>query len=96
MAKGFEAHVGNEALLVSDSKRPYQLASPHSLSPYLLYFLSAATLGLQAALWEKYLFYIHHFYSASVFITKQVLSSLIHCWFWLSLNKLQHCRCMER
>lgn len=61
LAKGSGAYVGNEMLPVSDSKRAYQLAFPHSLSLHTLLFisfLSAATQELQAALWEKYLPFI--------------------------------------
>lgn len=74
LEKLFRVNLGNEILLASDSKRAYQLASSH---PHLtsLPFLAAASQGLQAALC---CFHIHHFSSASIFTTKQLLSCEIH------------------
>ncbi len=100
LAKGFGAYVGNEMLLVSDSKRAYQLAHlilSLSLSLLCLIFISFAFCSYAGAsgstLGKISLFHIHHF-TASVFTTKQVLSSLIHCRSRLPSNKL--CLCIER
>lgn len=81
--------MGNEMLLVSDSKRAYQLASSHSL-PYFTFLSCCSYTGASgSSLGGISLLYIHQFYSASVFATKQVVSSMMRCLSGCSSNKLQ-------
>lgn len=87
--KGLGAYVGNEMLLVSDSKRPYQLSFP-SFPPPLFF---ATTQRLQAALWEKFLSY-SSFLLCLLIHRKTILSSLILCWVRLFSHKL--CLWMDR
>lgn len=70
LAEGFGANVRNEMLLDSDSESRYQLASLFFPFSIFILFPSSATQKLQG----KISFCrIHHFHSASEFVTKQAL-----------------------